>query len=254
MEYLKELHTLYNELPTVNCLGCGRCCVSPTCTLVEFLYLFDYLCNTFSKESIADYCQLPHTPHPDFEGNLRCIFLNQSRCMVHKARTAACRIFGMQSMSKLGIKDLEECPNKITVEHEKGVKWLKRWLDRLSSINSQLFAFNQEPYYVRGMTINCWLDLYFDRSISIDPFCQIREIMYQFVDLSFIKNYVPRSGLKDKIDEITLLSFLLESGSQVELTSLLLSIRDNHPFAHTYFYEESQEYLRELGSIEKASS
>ena len=74
IDIIGELDLLYQELPEVDCKKCGLCCVSPTCTLSEFIYLFDYLQKSVNPEKVKEYILSPPEIHTDYEGNLRCIF------------------------------------------------------------------------------------------------------------------------------------------------------------------------------------
>ena len=189
----------------------------------------------------------PPSLHPGYEGNLHCIFLNDKKCTVHQGRTGACRIFGLPELSKLGVEDLVECVNKGSTESDCSTEFITGWLRRLFLLNDRIYPTGDSPYFVRGLNLSCWLDIYFDSTIFFEPFLSIKQFLLDNLDLSFMgASYVPRTGIREKIDKITLFSFMLESGDAQSIKELLLSIRDGYPLTGTYFYEEATEYLKAL--------
>jgi hypothetical protein len=81
----------------------------------------------------------------------------------------------------------------------------------------------------------------------MDVFSDIRSVMHSYFDLSRFKSrYLLKTGLKEKIDKISLLSVLLGTNDKSTLQELLVSIRDDYPLTGTYFIKEAQLYLDEL--------
>jgi len=245
---ITAVHELYQELPQVDCKKCGLCCVSPTCTLSEFLFLFDHIRKNCSPAIITRYLSAPAALHPDYEGNLRCPFLAGTLCEVHPARTGACRLFGIPSLKELGISNLEQCRNSITVVSGNGsLAAVQSWLEKLMSLEKTLYRADEEPYFIKGFNIQCWLDIYFDDSLDFDIFREIKNSMHRYIDLQeYAGSYKPQTGLKDKIDKITIFSSLLNCGDRATIQPLLLSIRDDYPATGTYFFEESNAFLSTL--------
>ena len=75
-QLLKQLNLIYEKLPPVPCFACGKCCVSPTITFIEFIYLLDGICEDLSMESIQKFLFHPSIFHTEHEGNLTCRFLD----------------------------------------------------------------------------------------------------------------------------------------------------------------------------------
>jgi hypothetical protein len=303
--FFADLESLYEQLPEVACVGCGRCCVSPTCTLAEFLFMMNRCITTLPANDLEAFILAPPILNKVHEGNLDCIFLRQKQCAIHNTRSGACRLFGIPSINEMGIPDLVSCFNKITVKSgEFSESFIKSWLEKIVALNQKLYPFGSEPFHVYGFNIECWLDIYFDTTISDDFFNNIRDIMKQCFDLDdFSKpakpevgrgrsfpaaltrprsvvsnkatslqrasrpdflfhrhiyaknvdnsdigtnNYIPKTGLKEKIDKIIILPFLLDSGDVPVIRETLISIRDDYPFTGTYFYREAQTLLDAL--------
>lgn len=245
---LDKLCALYDGVPGVPCLACGACCVSPTCTLLEFLYLMRHLLTTHPKETIRAMLCTPPALHPDYEGNLRCKVHDKvgGRCLVHPSRTLACRLFGLPAISEFQIADLENCrktdpSTKPSVERTQ----IEGWLLELTRLNTGVAPFYCEPYWIAGLNIECWLAVYFDPLLNHGIFGAIKDLLRQWLDLSFIEDvYRDRTELKDKTDKIGLLYELLKMGDTASVVELTQSIRNDYPLTGTY-------YLDELDKIER---
>lgn len=242
---LADLDTLYKALPEIGCKGCGECCVSPTCTPTEFLFLLRYVTNTLPKDQLSQALTTPPEIHPDYEGNVRCLFLKENRCMIHPGRTGACRLFGNPALSRLKIPELVECRNDVSiVQGPDDDTFIREWLTKLVALNSRLPFFDTEPFFVRGLNLACWFDIYFDNDLNIDIFEDLRRLMHEVADLSWCKKeYIPRTRIREKIDKISVLTVMLESPDRASIRNLLQSISQDYPLTGSYFYEEAQAYL-----------
>ena len=246
--FLLQLEKLYSILPELSCKECGACCVSPTCTLSEFVYLFRHLCDNYPRHIIKQYVLKPLEIHPSYDGNLRCIFLENGRCIVHHARTGACRLFGVPSLRNFEISNLEECKNHITVTSGNGdITFIESWLDKLVKLNKSLYNFSEEPYFIRGFNIQCWLDIYFDDSLDFDVFNEIKDVMYRYIDLSYCKKtYSLQTQIRNKFDKIAVLSSLLSTTTSIDMELVkktVLSVKNDYHTTGTYFLEEVEAYL-----------
>lgn len=245
MNIISKIDELYKRLPEVGCTGCGQCCVSPTSTMSEFIYLFHYLEKNFTDEAIINFLKQTVKIHSDYEGNSHCPFLKEKRCQIHPGRAGACRLFGIPSLKELGIQDLEECKYNIAVVSGRGDRqFIESWLDDLFSFESSLYEFGSEPYFVKGFNIHSWFDIIFDDSIDFDVFKTIKEIISENINIyRFKEHYNLSTNIREKIDKIGILNTMIGVADAPTLKKLLLSIRDDYPFTGTYFYEEAQAYL-----------
>lgn len=254
--FIKNLGQLYKQLPDVSCRGCGICCVSPTCTVSEFIYLFDYILSTQSQDFIRQAILQPIEEHPNYEGNLRCPFLKKKACTIHLGRPAGCRLFGIPSLHKMNISNMEKCINDLSITRGDGsLSFVTSWLEKLFAIDIALYNFAAEPYFVKGFNLQCWLDIYYDDEFDFDIFKIIRQIMHENIDLSFCKNeYHSQTRLKEKVDKISILQMLINTGDSQYIRQSLYSIRDDYPATGTYFYEEQQAFLNMLNDVEKSTN
>jgi hypothetical protein len=248
MDIIREIEPLYKQLPEVSCKGCGQCCVSPTCTLAEFIYLIKKCNECMPPEILENFIFSEPEIHPVHEGNLICSLLAENKCLVHSWRSGACRLFGIPSLENLGISNLVSCFNNITVVSGQWDKlFIQKWVEAIARLNEELYPFGKAPYFIYGFNLECWLDIYFDDLLTVDVFSDIRNVMRQYFDLSKFKaRYLLKTGLKEKVDKISLLSVLLGTNDKDSLREVLVSIRDDYPLTGTYFVKEAQVYLDEL--------
>jgi len=248
MDIIAEIEALYSELPDLACIQCGTCCVSPTCTLPEFIYLMQYCVRNFNADQLREKIAAPPRMHKEHEGNLRCMFLEKGQCRVHPGRTGACRLFGVPATGRMGIPDMVTCKNDISVVRGRSDEtFIRDWIDRLVKLNGGLYAFNTGPYFINSFNIECWLDIYFDPMFSFDVFADLKSIMGEYIDLSeYGRGYLPKTGLKEKVDKISILNAMATMAEPVMVRELLVSIRDDYPFTGTYFLEEAKKLLEDF--------
>jgi Fe-S-cluster containining protein len=243
---LAKIDALYARLPRLNCQGCGACCVAPTSFLCEFIYMMTTACTMFTHDELTTIIMTPPVGHPDYEGNMRCSFIKKGTCTVYPGRTGACRLFGLETLRELNVDEMVFCRNGITVaegDHDKA--FVESWLTELVTLESTLYPFSVEPYYVSGFPLQCWFDIYFDNTIESDVFTTIRQVMHRHLDLSFAQDaYKPQSGIKEKVDKISLFSMLINQSPGSELKKILCSIRDDYPLTGIYFLEEAKSFIK----------
>lgn len=241
-EGLKELETLYQELPAVPCLACGGCCVSPTCTLLEFLFLMRYLLRTTGQAEMRRMICAPPVLHPEYEGNLRCKAHDATggRCLVHPARTLACRLFGLPALSEFPIAELENCRRTDPSTKPAVAKsQIEGWIGALTRLNSRFASFYCEPYWIAGLNLECWLAVYFDPLLNDGILGSMKTILRNRINLGFLdREYIDKSGFKEKADKISLLYELLKVGDREAVRELSKSIRKDFPMTGTYYLDE----------------
>jgi len=239
---MNPLQRLYGRLPEVPCLGCGDCCVSPTCTVIEFVEAMRYLLENSTQERIAEVLNSPPVLHAAFEGNLRCRFhdLVSKKCRIHPSRTLACRLFGLPAMGRFSIENLENCGKMVfSGGGPANESDIRDWLEELTRLNREVSPFYSEPYWVAGFNIECWLAVYFDPFLDFDAFGELKRFLRKELDLSFLEGcYKETTGLKDKVDRITLLYQLIQAGNRPESLALISELRSRYPMTGTYYYSE----------------
>jgi Fe-S-cluster containining protein len=240
-KYLQQLEIIYSQIPGVPCNACGECCVSPTCTLLEFIFLLGYM---LEKKKRADVeCLLLRAPslHEGYEGNLHCLFQDpvSRKCAVHPGRTMACRFFGLPAMDQLKIINLDNCRKMGLQAPGVNAEQLRTWMARLTDLNQSLAPFYSEPYWIAGFNAECWLAVYFDPLLNDGIFGSMKKILHDNLDLGFLEGrYADRTGLKDKTDKIALLYELIKIGDRGNSLLLAGELRNAYPYTGSYYAEE----------------
>jgi hypothetical protein len=169
-------------------------------------------------------------------------------------RTGACRLFGVPALNDFGIDEMESCRyHPLAVSAEADADFIRGWLDKMVLLNRQLYPVGALPYAITGLNLYCWMDLYFDKTLTIPFFIQLQNTMHSFVDVRpMVPRYRPTTAIRDKIDKIHAFSELIDSGDSGLLLALLHSISNNYPLCGTYFIDEAQQYLSVLSPPPKA--
>ncbi|MGL5331070.1 MAG: YkgJ family cysteine cluster protein [Peptostreptococcaceae bacterium] len=94
-ELFSKLNNVYDNLPSGDCKGCGKCCMeSVGINLVEFLNIYNYLkekedLRKKSLDRIIDYYFL------EYSEKRCCPFRDENnRCLIYEVRPLNCRLFG----------------------------------------------------------------------------------------------------------------------------------------------------------------
>lgn len=248
---LEKLGKLYECLPGVPCAACGECCVSPTVTLLEFIYLMDGLIAQCSKEELTQMlCRAPQF-HATSEGNLLCRIQNKGLCAIHTSRTMACRLHGLPVLSLLEIAGQENCGKMKEGLPDVDPKELHSWLSLLTELNGELISPYGEPYWLAGLNLECWLAVYYDPLLDAGPFGEAKEILCErYPQLGEIP-YEDKTKLKEKVDKITLLFEMVKVVPSEGLSFLVDSITADYPLTGTYYLEESKKIRKVLAGEEK---
>jgi len=253
-ETFTALDNLYAQLPDVSCHQCGSCCVSPTCTLAEFLYFFKDVATIFSEDEIRSFLTAPVSINTDHEGNLDCLFLKDKKCRHHAGRSGACRLFGIPSLEQFGVEDLVVCKYTLTVTGKSDTAFIKSWLDNLMQLNLKLYPVFSAPYFLTGLNLESWLDMYFDETLEDPILVQIQKMMHQSFDIQKFRTiFRQRTGISEKLEKIKVLHDIMEFGDPEALRTLLLSILNDYPLTGTYYQREGKEILEKMDSLFKTS-
>lgn len=251
---VNEIEVLYDKLPSVNCIGCGECCVSPTCTLVEFIYLMKNLDTCLTRQQKEHFLRAPVEPDKRYDGNIKCALISSNRCSVHLIRTGACRLFGMPAIESMKIPDLVRCKNgtKHHPSHEENA-FVKNWLKKLVVLNRRLYPMGEPPYFLTGLSLECWLDILFYRTWKQPFFRNLHDVLTTLTNFVNSGQYELRTGIVEKIAVIDEFSDNIDCGDGKKLNDMLLRIRDGFPLTGTWFYEEANVYLNHIVAFHECS-
>lgn len=244
-----RLESLYKIVPGVPCIaGCKGCCVSPTITLTEFIYMMRYLLKTYKREIFLKFITYPMRPHPQFEGNYYCRFQSENGyCGLHEGRALACRLHGLPVIEDLGIKNLENCTIMDKSEcPQVNVKEINGWIDELLLCNQELRPdYGDEFHHIIGLNVECWLDIAFWDNISSNIIRNLQNLIRSLLPEDLIINgYLPHTEISEKIDAVSLLEMLINSGDKDAVENILDHLQNKYPTAGTYFSDDAS-WIRE---------
>ncbi|CEN91923.1 Flagellin N-methylase [[Clostridium] sordellii] len=90
-----ELNNIYNNLPSGDCTGCGKCCMESVGTnLIEFLNIYNYLEN---NKALRDKClnKVIDYYFLEYIKKSSCPFKDENnKCLIYQVRPLNCRIYG----------------------------------------------------------------------------------------------------------------------------------------------------------------
>jgi|GEM_PF-572353 len=97
IEHDQSLETIYKEIPSGQCSGCGNCCAESVHIFYsEFLSIYDHLVHLDKLEETLDRVKAFHVQ--EWSKAQKCIFLDSdNRCEIYPVRPLVCRLFGHKS-------------------------------------------------------------------------------------------------------------------------------------------------------------
>lgn len=242
--FRQEIEQLYGRLPHVACTGCGICCVSPTCTLAEFIYFLVYCTHNLNSERFTQQLLTPPEVHVGYEGNTVCLYLDEGRCSVHPGRTGACRLFGIPAVDQMNIPGLVTCSKKTSAASQEFSSGnVKAWLVDLVRLNRKLYPMGEAPYFLTGLTLECWYDVYYYEYWKQPFFRKLHDILHLHVKLPGTIPYLQRTAIVEKVAAIDRFFTIIDSGNAGAMVPLLLHIRDDFPLTGTWYHAEAQRFL-----------
>ena len=252
----KGLEVIYADLPELPCLpGCTACCVSPTLTLVEFIFLLDFLKR---QEKIEKFCDPSLPPFSSrFKGHRQCRFhALEGLCSIHPGRPLACRLHGLPVIESLGVVDLENC----TIMDQKFLPQIaltraKGWLEDLVKLNERLSeGYGQSFLRIVGLHPECWFDIAWGPEPASEELSGLREkILMFFPDLK-INRLRPVTEIAEKASYLELLEISLEMGDLEMVKKMLTDLEGRFNTVGGYWESEARELLKAVEQFNKPPS
>jgi Fe-S-cluster containining protein len=236
---------IYLNIPEMNCRACGRCCVSPHMTLIEFCYIMTSLLdksaqleNILSREVAA---------HPDYNGNLMCRFQTpDNRCMIYPHRALVCRLHGHPVLKKMGLQYHVHCPTAAVSSEVFDADDVYALMDRLTEINQGYYSYYSPPYWVSGLNTESWLTILCG-DLQQNIFRLLKKIMLKEINSISIEPYFMQTvPLKEKLRVIDMFQVQLSSSHNETLIPLIRSIQNDFPETGAYYYFEAEMYEKTL--------
>lgn len=238
---------IYAHVPPVTCRACGKCCVSPHMTLIEFCYLMsgildkpDLLVHTLARVV---------TEHQDYPGHFMCRFqLPDMRCGVYPHRCLACRLHGHPVLEQTGVQYNVHCSQARPIDPADAfsAEEVYALMDRMTGLNQGYYSYYTQPYWISGLTPECWLTILFG-DFPQQLFRLLRKIMERELELQHLgAHFLQRVHLQEKLVLIDRFQSLLGEGPDSTLPRLLKRIQEDFPDTGAYYYFEADMYLKAL--------
>ena len=246
---MSSLTDIYSNIPGLKCDGCwGECCVSPTLTLAEFVYMMNHGEQDLKPEEFKNFLSLPLQEHLFYTGNAHCRFQDKKngRCQNYNGRAASCRIHGHNAMKHFKVANMEYCDIGQDPSGELKPQGLQVIFDEIAKINHASAESYVEPYYLMSLNLEGWIDFYYQTEISTNrpQLLRIHNILVENLNLPKLK-LNPHTTLAGKLNTIDNMYEAFADGDALLVQELLQSTKVNFPSVGSYFQEEAS-YLLDM--------
>lgn len=245
-DFFKPLKESYESLPGLQCGDCwGECCVSPTMTAVEFVYMMLGLQETRTHEEISIFLGDQVREHLFYAGNAHCRFqhLENGRCQNYEHRAMACRLHGHEALRAYQTDDLEFCDKK--PDHEKNLKkeGLDQRLQLIRDYNEKLQIPYSEPWYFCSLNLESWLDFYYTPRLSENrpELLHIYQLLRDNLQLPEIVGRIQLTTLEGQLNTIETLYMAIEKGEGSLALDCLNSLIEHYPSTGSYYLDEARQ-------------
>jgi Fe-S-cluster containining protein len=245
-KFFKPLQKSYETLPGLQCGDCwGECCVSPTLTAVEFIYMMLGLCETQSSIQVAAFLENQVKEHLFYSGNAHCRFqdLESGRCQNYEHRAMACRLHGHEALRAYQTEDLEFCNKKPDHHKNLNTEGLDDRLQLIRDYNQELNIPYEEPWYFCSLNLESWLDFFYTSRLSEQRpvLRQIFNFLYNHLDLPSMEGRYQLTTLEGQLNTIETLYMAIEQGEGVLALDCLDSILNDFPSTGSYYLDEGHQ-------------
>jgi hypothetical protein len=216
-------------------------------TFVEFIRLLDRLAN--EPERLLRLVETPPELSAAFDGNIRCALQEGALCGAREGRCLSCRLEGLTVLDGLFGRLKPLCAHA----GEKGempradAAFIEELLARLNRLNEPFYPLMAEPYYLDGLTLECWLAVCLDPGIAHPVFLELRRLAQNRHDLGFLRErYENHTKMKEKIDTIDAFYAAVQEGRVEEARKLAKILLDEFPFTGSFFHWQAQALAQAL--------
>lgn len=255
----RQLESLYDELPEAPCVACGLCCVSPHMTFLEFAHLLQGMLTNWPPQRLHDLVHAAPGPEKRYPGNYVCrVQGEKGLCELYPWRSLMCRLEGFPVLDRMGIREVQICPyiTDEQVETRLTPAQVDAWVQRLYALDAPWNRAVDEPYWLTGLNLECWLAVALDEKITQLPVRALRNHLRAHFDLDpFAASYVDTTRLADKLELID--RFFQEAHEfrrPRRAVALLNRILGDFPRTGTHFQAEGRQYLELMRAIVRDQS
>lgn len=242
----EALTQAYNTLPPLQCGECwGECCVSPTMTAIEFIYMMLGAQETQTQEQLSKFLFAPVQEHLFYSGNAHCRYQDREtgRCQNYQHRAMACRLHGHEALRAYQREELEFCDKK--PDHFLKLKkdGLDERLELIRLYNEQLQIPYGEPWYFCSLNLESWLDFYYSPRLSENrpELKHIYDTLHEMVQLPGQDQRPMLTTLEGHLNTVETLYMAIEQGDGDLVLNCLNSIIQDFPSTGSYYMDEAQQ-------------
>ncbi len=240
---LKE--EIYPLIPEIDCKACGKCCVSPHMTFLEFCFILSHLAE--NPDYFIDILSKNTPFHEDYPGHLTCRFQTAEKlCGIYPYRTLTCRLHGHPVVKEMGLQTDIPCTYAKPVKSTLGRQDLYGLIDRLTELNDGFYSYYRPPYWISGLNTETWLTILFSE-MPQNIFQLLQKLMQSEFDLQDFGAYFTQPvKLREKITLIDTFHKKRSLSRPEALCPMLEKIKTGFPLTGAYYVIEANMYLEEL--------
>lgn len=247
-DLFSELETLYAGLPDVPCTACGKCCVTPHMTAVEFAYLLKGMLESCDAETLGRLVNHPMEGSSEYAGNFLCgVQDDNGRCRLHAYRPLACRLEGIPVLDEMSMRDEPICPfiKPDDMAVDVTAEQVETWIQQAFDLSNAIHPVSMEPWFLNGLHLECWWAVLFDLDITQSFFLDIRAKFNDTFELHPLAElYQDQTGFAERIGLIESYFAEMEAKRPDKAFKLIRRIVHGFPKTGTYFHYEGQQYFR----------
>lgn len=247
----ETLDRLYAQVPGLGCQGCdGHCCVSPTMTAPEFVWMILGAFASRPREEWQYQVSAPGREHFTYAGNAHCRWqLAGGLCGNYVHRALSCRLHGHDALRALASDNTESCDLHPAGYLALSTNLLGKLLAEVTQINEDAGLPYGEPYYMQSLNLECWLDF-----MQHPSYCQDRESLQPlrtYLDrylghLPWPKPIPTHTTLNAKLGEIDKLYMAIAQGDGASVLRHLDSLENDYPSCATFWVTEARHFRKML--------
>ena len=236
---------VYQKIPDIQCLACGKCCVSPHVTLIEFCHMMTSLRDR--PEFLARILSRVVPRHPVYPGHMLCRFQTpDGLCSLYPHRALTCRLHGNPVLRNAGLQYQVHCDKARIVCDPMTMEDVYALMDRVSELNQGYYSYYTPPYWVSGLNIESWLTILFT-DIPQNIFRLLQKLIIRELDIQELSDYFNQKvRLREKIVLIDRFQQEMHHCNYPAALDLLEKIQNDFPDTGAYYYFEAEMYKKEL--------
>lgn len=247
----ETLDRLYSQVTGLGCQGCdGHCCVSPTMTAPEFVWMMLGAFTSRSQEEWQCAVSAPGREHFAYAGNAHCRWqLAGGLCGNYVHRALSCRLHGHDALRVLASDNTESCDLRPAGYLVMPTSALSQILDAITQINDDAGLPYAEPYYMQSLNLECWLDFMQHPAYSLnrETLQSLRAYLDRYLgQLPWPTQIHAHTTLGAKLDEIDRLYTAISQGDGANVLRHLDSLENDYPSCATFWVTEARHFRKML--------